>query len=61
MLVYMGSKRVVYAAVTLMSMVYALVPMPELFWCIKRVFEYIGFCTVGVVVAGESKPNAVVN
>lgn len=36
-----------------MSLIYVVLPMPELLWGINRVFKYIGFYTVGVFFSGR--------
>lgn len=50
-LVNLGGRKVAYIASALMSLVYVILPMPELPWGINRVFKYIGFCAVGVFFA----------
>ena len=42
-----------------MSLIYVLVPMPELFWGVNRVFKYIGFYALGVTLAGQIKTGQV--
>ena len=53
MLVNLGGRKSAYIAVVLMSLVYVVLPMPELPWGINRVFKYIGFYAVGVFLAGR--------
>ena len=50
-LVNLGGRKFAYIAVVLMSLVYVVLPMPELPWGINRVFKYIGFYAVGVFLA----------
>ena len=52
-LVNLGGRKFAYIAVVLMSLVYVVLPMPELPWGINRVFKYIGFYAVGVFLAGR--------
>ncbi len=49
----LGGKKITYIAVALMSLVYVVLPMPELPWGFNRVFKYIGFYAVGVLLAGR--------
>ena len=46
-LVNLGGRKFAYIAVALMSLVYVVLPMPELPWGFNRVFKYIGFYAVG--------------
>lgn len=50
-MVNLGGRKVAYIASALMSLVYVVLPMPELPWGINRVFKYIGFYAVGVFLA----------
>ena len=43
----------------LMSLIYVVLPMPELFWGLNRVFKYIGFYALGVALAGQIKAGQV--
>lgn len=52
-LVNWGGEKIVYIVSTLMSMIYVVLPMPELFWGLNRVFKYIGFYAVGVFLSGR--------
>ena len=52
-LVNLGGRKFAYIAVVLMSLIYVVLPMPELPWGINRVFKYIGFYAVGVFLAGR--------
>lgn len=52
-LVNLGGRKFAYIAVVLMSLVYVVLPMPELPWGFNRVFKYIGFYAVGVFLAGR--------
>lgn len=52
-LVNLGGRKFAYIAVALMSLVYVVLPMPELPWGFNRVFKYIGFYTVGFFGAGR--------
>lgn len=47
----LGGKKIAYIASALMSLIYVVFPMPELFWGLNRVFKYIGFYAVGVFLA----------
>lgn len=58
-LVNLGGKKIVYAVTALMSLIYVLIPMPELLWGINRVFKYIGFYTLGVALAEQIKTEQV--
>ena len=52
-LVNLGGRKFAYIAVALMSLVYVVLPMPELPWGFNRVFKYIGFYAVGFFGAGR--------
>ena len=52
-LVNLGGKKLAYIVTALMSLIYIFLPMPELPWGINRVFKYIGFYAVGVILAGK--------
>lgn len=52
-LVNLGGRKFAYIAVALKSLVYVVLPLPELPWGFNRVFKYIGFYTVGVFLAGR--------
>ena len=52
-LVNLGGRKFAYIAVVLMSLVYVVLPMPELPWGFNRVFKYIGFYAVGFFGAGR--------
>ena len=52
-LVNLGGRKFAYIAVVLMSLVYVVLTMPELPWGFNRVFKYIGFYAVGVLLAGR--------
>ena len=54
-LVNLGGRKFAYIAVALMSLVYVVLPMPELPWGFNRVFKYIGFYAVGFLVQGEKQ------
>ena len=58
-LVNLGGKKTAYIVAALMSLIYALVPMPEMFWGVNRVFKYIGFYALGVALAGQIKAEQV--
>ena len=49
----LGGKKIAYIVAALMSLIYVVLPMPELPWGINRVFKYIGFYAVGVLLAGR--------
>ena len=49
-----GGQKVAYIISMLMSLVYVVLPIPELFWGFNRVFKYIGFYAVGVFLAGRN-------
>ena len=59
MQVNLGSKKIAYAVNVLMSLIYVLIPMPELFCGFNRVFKYIGFYALGVALAGQIKAEQV--
>lgn len=50
-LVNLGNRKIAYVISALMSLIYVVFPMPELFWGLNRVFKYIGFYAVGVFLA----------
>ena len=50
-LVNVGGKKIAFIVSVLMSLIYIALPMPELFWGINRVFKYIGFYAIGVLLA----------
>lgn len=52
-LVNLGGKKIAYIVSALMSMIYVVLPMPELFWELNRVFKYIGFLCCGRVLIRE--------
>ena len=52
-LVNLGGKKIAYIVSALMSLIYVVLPMPELLWGFNRVFKYIGFYAVGVFLAGR--------
>lgn len=52
-LVNLGGKKIAYIVSALISLIYVVLPMPELFWGLNRVFKYIGFYAVGVFLAGR--------
>ena len=60
-LVNLGGKKIVYIVSALMSMIYVVLPMPELFWGLNRVFKYIGFYAVGVFLSGRETKIADIN
>ena len=45
-LVNLGGRKVAYIVSALMSLIYVVLPMPELPWGVNRVFKYIGFYAV---------------
>lgn len=49
----LGGKKIAYIVAALMSLIYVVLPMPELPWGINRVFKYIGFYALGVFLAGR--------
>lgn len=59
-LVNLCGKKTAYIVAALMSLIYVLIPMPELFWGFNRVFKYIGFYALGVALAGLIKTEQVV-
>lgn len=52
-LVNLGGREIAYLVSVLMSLIYVVLPMTELFWGFNRVFKYIGFYAVGVLLAGK--------
>lgn len=50
-----GNKKVAYSVCILMSLIYVVNPLPELFWGLNRVFKYIGFYAIGTFLAGKFK------
>lgn len=60
-LVNVGGKKIAYIVSAFMSVIHLLVPMPELFWGLNRVFKYMGFYAIGVVLAGNIKTSIVIN
>jgi len=52
-LVNLGGRKIAYIVSALMSLIYIILPMPELLWRFNRVFKYIGFYAVGVFLAGR--------
>ena len=52
-LVNLGGRKIAYIVSALMSLIYVVLPMPELVWGFNRVFKYIGFYSVGVFLAGR--------
>ena len=50
-LVNLGGKKIAYIVSALMSLIYVVLPLPELPWGFNRVFKYIGFYAVGVLLA----------
>ena len=57
-MVNLGSRKIAYILSALMSLVYVVLPMPELFWGINRVFKYIGFYAVGVFLSRRETKSA---
>ena len=55
MMVNLGGRRTAYIVSALMSLVYIVIPMPELPWGVNRVFKYIAFYAVGVFLAERGK------
>ena len=49
----LGGRKIAYVVSALMSLIYIVLPMPELPWGINRVFKYIGFYAVGVFLTGR--------
>ena len=47
-LVCLGGNKVAYTVSVLMSCIYIVFPMQELYWGFNRVFKYIGFYAIGV-------------
>ena len=52
-LVNVGKKKLAFIVSVLMSLVYMVLPMPEIFWGVNRVFKYIGFYAIGVLLASK--------
>ena len=52
-LVNLGGRKTAYIVSALMSWIYVILPMSELPWGFNRVFKYIGFYAVGVLLAGR--------
>ena len=52
-LVNLGGRKIAYIVSALMSVIYIVLPMPEFPWGFNRVFKYIGFYAVGVLLAGR--------
>ena len=52
-LVNLDGRKIAYVISALMSLIYVVLPMPELPWGFNRVFKYIGFYAVGVFLAGR--------
>lgn len=50
-MVNLCSRRIAYLDSALMSCIYIMLPIPELPWGFNRVFKYIGFYAVGVLLA----------
>lgn len=48
-LVCLGGNKVAYTVSVLMSCIYIVFPMQELYWGFNRVFKYIGFYAIGVL------------
>jgi hypothetical protein len=46
LLVNLGGKKIAYIVAALMSLIYVVLPMPELLWGINRVFKYISMLWV---------------
>ena len=55
LLVNIGGNKLAYIATILMSIVYVVIPMPELIWGINRVFMYIIFYSIGVALGEKIK------
>lgn len=51
MLDNVGGKKMAYFISALMSLIYIICPIPELFWGLNRVFKYIGFYAVGTFIS----------
>ena len=58
--VNLGGRKIAYIVSALMSLIYVVLPMPELLWGFNRVFKYIGFYALGVTLAGQIKTEQVV-
>lgn len=52
-LVNVGEKKLAFIGSVLMSLIYMVLPMPEIFWGVNRVFKYIGFYAIGVLLASK--------
>lgn len=52
-LVNVGGKKLAFIVSVLMSLIYMVLPMSELFWGVNRVFKYIGFYAIGVLLASK--------
>ena len=52
-LVNVGKKKLAFIVSVLMSLIYMVLPMPEIFWGVNRVFKYIGFYAIGVLLASK--------
>ena len=52
-LVNVGEKKLAFIVSVLMSLIYIVLPMPEIFWGVNRVFKYIGFYAIGVLMASK--------
>lgn len=50
-LINVGGKKLAYGISAVMSVIFVILPMPELFWGINRVFRYIGFYAVGNLIS----------
>ncbi len=50
-LVNIWGRRIAYIVCIFMSLIYVVLPMPELFWGFNRVFKYIGFYAIGTFLA----------
>ena len=53
-LINLGGRKTAYIVSAFMSVIYIVLPMPELLWGFNRVFKYIGFYAVGTLLAGKS-------
>lgn len=49
--VNIGGKKLGYALAAVMSVVFVLFPLPEMFWGVNRVYRYIGFYVAGAAVS----------
>ena len=52
-MVNLGGRKIAYIVSALMSLIYVVLPMPELVWGFNRVFKYIGFYSIGFFLAGR--------